>query len=199
MLTILLPYDPRHDAPHHLAQTLQALVPGAMAGLICDVFVLMDEEPEDIIVDLVESSGGALRISNEHKTSWQAAFAAMRGEWACILPTGAILERNWEEKLREHIMLGRLRAEAAPYGFTPDQADVKQKSWFSLSRYLSRPDWSATGLLMPREALQPCVKRINPKQAGQADMAKALPFVRKSSQIPVTMAAMAHESTFRNH
>lgn len=99
MLTILLETR-NHEA--RLAQTLAALVPGAVEGLVSDVLIL-DRGSSDASGAVADAAGA--RFLEEGTLS--EALAAARGSWLLLLEPGARPLGNWVNEVAEHMAVGR--------------------------------------------------------------------------------------------
>lgn len=105
MLTIIIEC---HDNEPELAQTLAALVAGAVEGLVKDVIVL-DRGSCDGSSQVADAAGCSFL------TDWdmQDIVRSVRGEWLLLLEPGARPLNGWVEAVAEYISLNK-----APARFT---------------------------------------------------------------------------------
>lgn len=86
------------NAEKPLAQTLSALVPAVVDGLLRRV-VVVDQGSDDDTGLVAEGAGCSLY----DEADLQAAFDALRTEWLLVLQPGAILTDGWEDAVRRHV------------------------------------------------------------------------------------------------
>ena len=105
MLTVMLECN---DDEAELAQTLAALVPAAVEGLVRDVVVL-DHGSRDGSADVADAAGCRFL------TDWDLpdVIAAARGEWLLLLEPGARPSNGWLEAVAEHALTGKAAARFA--------------------------------------------------------------------------------------
>ena len=124
MLTVLL----AADEPQYLAETLEALVPSAVDGLVRQVVVSVSAEP---VLTILAEDAGAEVVSGEGGFGRRLAAAAAlaRAPWLLVPAT---LPADWRPRVEAHFNRG-------------GPARFARGFWDGLS---SRP----RGLLMPRTA-----------------------------------------------
>jgi hypothetical protein len=97
------------DEEHALAQTLAALVPGAVEGLVSDVIVI-DRGSRDGSVKVADSAGCTVVKPAEAGE----ALSQARGRWLLVLEPGARPLAGWIEALSGHVADGGERAARFP-------------------------------------------------------------------------------------
>lgn len=105
MLTIVLEC---RDSEAELAQTLSALVAGAVEGLVRDVVVL-DRGSRDGTAKVADAAGCRFLEAWDMKD----VVGAARGEWLLLLEPGARPLGGWVEVLAEHLATSRAPARFA--------------------------------------------------------------------------------------
>jgi hypothetical protein len=102
MLTVIIEC---RDNEAELAQTLAALVPGAVEGLVRDVIVL-DLGSSDGSADVADAAGCRFL------TEWDLrdVIATARGEWLLLLEPGARPLGSWVEAVAEHVSSAKAAA-----------------------------------------------------------------------------------------
>lgn len=124
-----------------LANTLSALVPAVVEGLLRRV-VVVDQGSTDETRLVAEGAGCALYSENE----LSEALGALRTEWLLALQPGATLSDGWEEAVRRHMGANR-----APARFTlPQEARLGL-----LGKLFARKSTLDSGLLMRLDAFKP--------------------------------------------
>jgi hypothetical protein len=95
-----------------LGQTLAALVPGAMAGLVSEV-ILADAGSSDGTAMIAESVGCRIEVE-EAPLGYRLKRAAMgaRTAWLLFLRPGLVLDSTWAEELSRFIRASELGAPA---------------------------------------------------------------------------------------
>ncbi|MFP5075971.1 glycosyltransferase [Rhizobium sp. YIM 134829] len=152
MLTVLL--ETRNNEAR-LAQTLAALVPGAVEGLVSDVLVL-DRGSTDASRAVADAAGA--RFMEQGALS--EALRLARGTWLLLLEPGARPLRNWVNEVAEHMAVGR----------TPARFSASQRHRRSFLHRLVRPQpplergflmrrSDAAALVHPGMALSELVRR----------------------------------------
>ncbi|THV23244.1 glycosyl transferase [Peteryoungia ipomoeae] len=137
MLTVIM--ECRDHEPE-LAQTLAALVAGAVEGVISDVVVL-DHEASDGSSFIADAAGCRYYRQWDIRT----VIAEARGEWLLLLEPGARFVAGWIEEIAEYMALN-----AQPARFSEARA-YRLPFYRRLTR--SRPPLE-NGLLLPkRQAL----------------------------------------------
>ncbi|HEV7310454.1 glycosyl transferase [Ensifer sp.] len=134
MLTIIME---TRDNEAELAQTLSALVTGAVEGLVSDVIIL-DHGSKDGSSKVADAAG--CRFCQ----SWDLAevVGSARGEWLMLLEPGARPIGRWVDELAEYVALNR-----APARFSPSR--MHRKSLFS--RLARRPQALESGFLLRKQ------------------------------------------------
>ncbi|PYE46430.1 hypothetical protein DFI02_101572 [Rhizobium sp. PP-F2F-G20b] len=99
MLTILME---TRDSETRLAQSLAALVAGAVEGLVSDVIIL-DHGSQDASGRVADAAGARFL------TSWEMAdvIRSARGEWLLLIEPGARPLGRWVDEIAEHMAIGR--------------------------------------------------------------------------------------------
>ncbi|SER97677.1 glycosyl transferase [Rhizobium sp. NFR03] len=98
MLTILME---TRDSETRLAQSLAALVAGAVEGLVSDVIIL-DHGSQDASGRVADAAGARFL------TSWDMAdvIGSARGEWLLLIEPGARPLGRWVDEIAEHMAIG---------------------------------------------------------------------------------------------
>jgi glycosyltransferase involved in cell wall biosynthesis len=112
-----------------LGQTLAALVPGAMAGLVSEV-ILADAGSRDGTVMIAESAGAGCRIEAApallgHRLKRAAGSA--RAAWLLFVRPGLVLDSTWIEEVSRFIQASELGAHAKAHAAAfrpPGEADT---------------------------------------------------------------------------
>ncbi len=112
MMTIILE---TRDNEAELAQTLSALVSGAVEGLVSDVIIL-DHGSRDGSSRVADAAGCRFLVSWDIKDVVRSA----RGEWLMLLEAGARPSGRWIDDLAEYIALNK-----APARFSPSRLHRK--------------------------------------------------------------------------
>lgn len=147
-----------------LAQSLSALVSGAVEGLVRDVTVL-DHGSTDGSSRVADAAG--CRFLN----AWDLAevMGASRGEWLLFLEPGARPTGRWIDDVAEYIALAD-----APARFSTARAYRRPL----LKRIFSRPSLLENGFLVPRSQAMAVGKK-----GGTAAIAGTLSARRLSAEI----------------
>jgi hypothetical protein len=108
MLTILME---TRDSEWRLAQTLAALVTGAVEGLVSDVIIL-DGGSRDASGQVADAAGARFL------TQWEMrdVIGSARGTWLLMIEPGARPLGRWVDEIAEHMSIGR-----GPARFSPSQ------------------------------------------------------------------------------
>lgn len=99
------------DQETELAQTLAALVSGAVEGIVCDVVVL-DHGSRDGTSRLADAAGCRFHGQWDLKDVVRAA----RGEWLLLVEPGARPASGWIDEIAEYVMRN-----SAPARFSPSR------------------------------------------------------------------------------
>ncbi|MFC7065380.1 glycosyl transferase [Brucella rhizosphaerae] len=124
-----------------LANTLSALVPAVIDGLLRRV-VVVDQDSDDETKLVAEGAGCAL-CSEDQLTE---ALAGLRTDWLLMLLPGAILADGWEDAVRRHMDESRV-----PARFTLPQ----EERWGFIGKLFSSKPSLGSGLLVRLDVLKP--------------------------------------------
>ena len=102
MLTVIIECQ---DQEPELAQTLAALVSGAVQGLVCDVVVL-DYGSRDGTSKVAEAAGCRFYSQWDLRDVLRAA----RGDWLLFVEPGARPQAGWIDEIAEYMALNKLPA-----------------------------------------------------------------------------------------
>lgn len=134
MLTVLMECD---NDEVLIAQTLSALVSGAVDGLVSDV-ILVDRGSKDGTARLADQAGCLLMPNGTPGDALKRA----RGRWVMLLEPGARPQSGWVESVSDYLAAGQ-----DPVSFSP--STVIRRSWF---KRLSNPAGRLElGIIVPRE------------------------------------------------
>ena len=133
MLTIIME---SRDSEAELAQTLSALVSGAVEGLVRDVIVL-DHGSRDGTSKVADAAGCRFLAHWDMKDVVRSA----RGEWLLLLEPGARPLGGWVEALADYLATNR-----TPARFTPSRNHRRP----FLKRFGRRPSPLEQGFLIPK-------------------------------------------------
>jgi hypothetical protein len=105
MLTVII--ECRDQEPE-LAQTLSALVSGAVEGLVCDVVVL-DHGSKDGTERVADAAGCRFH------SKWDIAeiLGSARGDWLLLVEPGARPQAGWIDEIGEYVTLNKTPARFA--------------------------------------------------------------------------------------
>lgn len=106
MLTVLIE---TRNSEARLAQSLAALVPGAVDGLVSDVLIL-DRGSTDASGQVADAAGA--RFLPEGTLG--EALALARGSWLLLIEPGARPLGHWINEVAEHMAIGRSAARFSP-------------------------------------------------------------------------------------
>lgn len=134
MLTII---TETRDNEAELAQTLSALVAGAVEGLVSDVIIL-DHGSQDGSSRVADAAGARFC------TSWDMTdiVRSARGDWLLLLEAGARPAGRWIDDVAEYMSLNRMPARFSPsrqYRRPFLQRITKRASPLELGLLLSKP------------------------------------------------------------
>jgi len=105
MLTVIIECQ---DQEPELAQTLAALVAGAVEGLVCDVVVL-DHGSRDGTSRVADAAGCRFYSQWDIKDILRSA----RGEWLLLVEPGARPQAGWIDEIAEYVALNKTPARFA--------------------------------------------------------------------------------------
>jgi hypothetical protein len=151
MLSIIIPTE---GIEQPAVATLAALVPGAAAGIVREVF-LIDRAGNGVIERVADVAGCRfLAVEGSHAAALAAGAAQARGPWLMFLRAGAVLDGGWIEETTQFIQgvasSGRPRAGIFRYARSP-YADVRLRDRFKfVARMIAGPT-ADQGLLIARD------------------------------------------------
>jgi glycosyltransferase involved in cell wall biosynthesis len=112
MLSVIIP---THNCERALVRMLAALVPGAAAGLVSEVFVA-DAGSRDQTEAAADNAGcTVMHEPGPLGRRLKAAAAAARAPWLLFLRPGAVLDPSWTEEVRLLVEQGPERVSAAVF------------------------------------------------------------------------------------
>ncbi|HBF31041.1 glycosyl transferase [Rhizobium sp.] len=106
MLTVIIEC---RDQESELAQTLTALVAGAVEGIVSDVVVL-DNGSSDGTSKLADAAGCRFHL----KWDLRDVLAAARGDWVLLVEPGARPTQGWIDEIAEYASLNSTPARFSP-------------------------------------------------------------------------------------
>jgi glycosyltransferase involved in cell wall biosynthesis len=106
MLTVIIEC---HDQESELAQTLTALVAGAVEGIVSDVVVL-DNGSSDGTSKLADAAGCRFHLNWDLRD----VLAAARGDWVLLVEPGARPTQGWIDEIAEYVALNNAPARFSP-------------------------------------------------------------------------------------
>lgn len=113
MLTVLVAAD---DDAIALAQTLAALVPAAVEGLVRRVAVITRADPGGDVRQVIDASGADhARGTGDAAAMWRSQSPARDGEWRLYLIAGMTPVGDWADIVARHVA----QREAGPATFSP--------------------------------------------------------------------------------
>jgi hypothetical protein len=151
MLSVIIPTD---GIEQPAVATLSALVPGAAAGVVREVF-LVDRNGNGVIERVADVAGcHFLPFEGSRAAALAAGARQARSPWLMFLRAGAVLDSGWIEETTQFIQSvaasGRERAGVFRYARSP-YADTRLKDRFKLlARTIAGP-LTDQGLLIARE------------------------------------------------
>lgn len=117
MLSIIIP---TLNAESALPRTLDALIPGAVCGLVKDV-IISDGGSTDASRDIAEDTGCTLTTGPMGRGLQLARGAeAARAEWLLFLHADTVLSTGWEEEVGHFMAQAGSHAYAGVFRFTLD-------------------------------------------------------------------------------
>ncbi len=153
MISVIIP---TLNAEAGLAQTLAALVPAALDGLIREAIVV-DGGSSDRTAEIADEAGATLIACSGGRGCQLAAGAAQaRFPWLLFLHADTVLEPGWEREataFMEAIDTGRRRPAAAAFRFALDDDGLRPRlleRLVALRCTLLRLPYGDQGLLLPR-------------------------------------------------
>lgn len=106
MLTVIIECC---DQEGELAQTLSALVAGAVEGIVSDVVVL-DNGSNDGTSKLADAAGCRYHMTWDLRD----VLAAARGDWLLLVEPGARPSQGWVDEIAEYVSLNSMPARFSP-------------------------------------------------------------------------------------
>ncbi|TWD55297.1 hypothetical protein FB480_102106 [Agrobacterium vitis] len=131
MLTVIIEC---FDQESELAQTLSALVAGAVEGIVSDVVVL-DNGPHEGISKIADAAGCRYHVTWDLRD----VLTAARGEWLLLVEPGARPSQGWIDEIAEYVSLNN-----TPARFSPSRAHRQSL----LKRMARRPPLLERGFLL---------------------------------------------------
>ena len=151
MLSVIIPTE---GVEQPAVATLAALVPGAAAGVICEV-LLVDGAGNGVIERVADVAGCRfLSFEGTRAAALAAGARAARSPWLMFLHAGAVLHSGWIEETTQLINgvanSGRPRAAIIRYARSP-YADRRLRDGFkAIARIVAGPS-AEQGLLIARD------------------------------------------------
>src|SRR5712672_4190779 len=135
MLSVIIPTE---GVEQPAVATLAALVPGAAAGVVCEV-LLVDRACSGVIERVADVAGCRfLPFSGSHAAALAAGARQARSPWLMFLHAGAVLDAGWIDETAQFIqgvsISGRPRAGIFRYARSP----YAEPSWRDAFRFLAR-------------------------------------------------------------
>jgi hypothetical protein len=151
MLSVIIPTE---GIEQPAVATLAALVPGAAAGIVREVF-LVDRTGNGVIERVADVAGCRfLAFEGSHAAALAAGAAQARGPWLMFLRAGAVLDSGWIEETTQFIQgvanSGRPRAGIFRYARSP-YADVRLRDRFRFVAQMIAGPMADQGLLIARD------------------------------------------------
>ena len=151
MLSVIIPTE---GVEQPAVATLAALVPGAAAGVICEV-ILIDRPGASAIERVADVAGCRfLAFDGSRAAALAAGARRARSPWLMFLHAGAVLESGWIEETTQFIQCvsgsERPRAGIFRYARSPyaERGFRERLKW--LGRMIAGP-WADQGLLIARD------------------------------------------------
>src|SRR5213082_1247534 len=151
MLSVIIPTE---GAEQPAVATLAALVPGAAAGVICEV-LLVDGDGNGVIERVADVAGcGFLAFEGTRAAALAAGARPARSPWLMFLHAGAVLDSGWIEETTQFIQgvatSGRPRAGIFRYARSP-YSDLGFRDGLKfVARMITGPS-AEQGLLIARD------------------------------------------------
>lgn len=157
MISVIIP---TFNAQATLAETLSALVPAAVDGLVRQVIVV-DGGSSDRTAAIVDNAGAEM-VQGSGGRGPQLALGAKRARfpWLLFLHADTVLEPGWEREaaaFMERIDGGRRPAAAAAFRFALDDTGSAPRVWermVALRCSILRLPYGDQGLLIPEQLYQ---------------------------------------------
>jgi rSAM/selenodomain-associated transferase 2 len=154
MISVVIP---SFNAEATLGQTLAALVPAVVDGVVQEA-IIVDGGSTDETAAIAEAAGTRLiRSQRGRGTQLQAGAAAARGDWLLFLHADTVLEPGWAEEAEsfmERVATGRRAPAAAAFRFALDDQGLMPRllEWLvGLRCLLFALPYGDQGLLIPRD------------------------------------------------
>jgi rSAM/selenodomain-associated transferase 2 len=123
MLSIVIP---TLNSARLLGATLEALVPGAMSGLVCQL-VVSDGGSSDATLAIADEAGADVVTGPPGRGAQLVrGAAAARGRWLLFLHSDTVLAPHWPERLRRFIEEGE-ETRAASFRFRLDDRRLRAR------------------------------------------------------------------------
>ena len=151
MLSVIIPTE---GVEQPAVATLAALVPGAAAGVVCEV-LLVDQARSSVIERVADVAGCRFLPFEGSQTAALAAGARQaRSPWLMFLHAGAVLDSGWIDETAQFIqgvsISGRPRAGVFRYARSP-YAETRLRDGFKfVARLIAGPS-ADQGLLIARD------------------------------------------------
>jgi rSAM/selenodomain-associated transferase 2 len=154
MISVVIP---SFNAEATLGQTLAALVPAVVDGVVQEA-IIVDGGSTDETAAIAEAAGTRLiRSQRGRGAQLQAGAAAARGDWLLFLHADTVLEPGWAEEAEsfmERVATGRRAPAAAAFRFALDDQGLMPRllEWLvGLRCLLFALPYGDQGLLIPRD------------------------------------------------
>jgi rSAM/selenodomain-associated transferase 2 len=153
MISVVIP---TLDAETCLPDTLSALIPATIDGLIREVIVV-DAGSKDRTCEIADAAGAEVLSSSPNRGGQLRAGAARaKHPWLLFLHADTVLDAGWEREaahFMERVDTGRTKPAAAAFRFALDDEGVAPRCLESLVRLrcvVLRLPYGDQGLLLPR-------------------------------------------------
>jgi rSAM/selenodomain-associated transferase 2 len=154
MISVVIP---SFNAEATLGQTLAALVPAVVDGVVQEA-IIVDGGSTDETAAIAEAAGTRLiRSQRGRGAQLQAGAAAARGDWLLFLHADTVLEPGWAEEAEsfmERVATGRRAPAAFAFRFALDDQGLMPRllEWLvGLRCLLFALPYGDQGLLIPRD------------------------------------------------